>query len=162
MNNPKVCLIVALSENRVIGKDNALPWHIPEDLQHFKEVTLGHPVIMGRKTFESIGRLLPKRMNIIVTRDASYKVEGATTVNSLVQAVEIAKNYDKDEVFVIGGGQIFEQAMKLADRLYLTVVHQEIEGDVLFPEYAAEFTKVIEERKGASEDFTYTFFVLER
>ena len=171
MNNPKICLIAAMSENRVIGKDNKLPWNIPEDLQHFKEVTSGHPVIMGRKTFESIGRLLPKRMNIIVTRDASYKVEGATIAHSLEQAIELAKNYEatplrqgfegQGEIFVIGGGQIFELALPQADRLYLTVVHTEIEGDAFFPEYK-DFKKVISQSSGHSEKYSYIFLTLEK
>lgn len=161
MISPKVSLIAALSENRVIGKGNSLPWHIPEDLKHFKEVTSGHPVIMGRKTFESIGRLLPKRLNIVVSRDEQYVVEGATMARSLDQALEIAKNYDREEVFVIGGGQIFGQAMSVADRLYLTIVHTEIEGEAFFPDYS-EFNKIIEEREGKSEGFTYTFKTLER
>lgn len=161
MNNPKISLIAALSENRVIGKDNKLPWHLPEDLRHFKEVTSGHPVIMGRKTFESIGRLLPKRHNIVVSRDSSYVVEGATMAHSLEQALEIAKNYDQNEIFIIGGGQIFKQSLPLADRLYLTIVHTEIEGDAFFPEYAS-FRKVVEEREGQSEEYRYTFKTLER
>ena len=171
MNNPKICLIAAMSENRVIGKDNKLPWNIPEDLKHFREVTQGHPVIMGRKTFESIGRLLPKRMNIIVTRDASYKVEGATIVTSLDKAIEIAKNYEatplrqgfegQREIFIIGGGQIFELAILLADRLYLTIVHTKIEGDAYFPEYS-DFKKVISDKNGNSEEYIYTFLILER
>ena len=161
MNKPQISLIAALSENRVIGKDNTLPWHIPEDLKHFKEVTSGHPVIMGRKTFESIGRLLPKRLNIVVSRDPAYKVEGATMANSLDKAIEIATNYDANEVFVIGGGQIFEQSMAFADRLYLTVVHTEIEGDAFFPEYS-DFTKVISRKEGQSENYSYTFLTLEK
>lgn len=161
MKGPKISLIAALSENRVIGRGNSLPWHIPEDLKHFKEVTSGHPVIMGRKTFASIGRLLPQRLNIVVSRDPSYVVEGATMARSLPQALEIAKNYDTKEVFVIGGGQIFEQAIPFADRLYLTVVHTEIAGDAFFPEYT-EFTRVIEEREGKSEEYSYTFITLER
>lgn len=161
MHNPKICLIAALSENRVIGKDNALPWHIPEDLKHFKEVTSGHPVIMGRKTFESIRRLLPRRLNIVVSRDPTYVVEGATMAHSLEQALEIARNYERDEIFVLGGGQIFEEAISIADRLYLTIVHTEIEGDAFFPDFS-KYTKVVDEREGKSEVYSYTFKTLER
>ena len=161
MNNPRISLIAALSENRVIGKENSLPWHIPEDLKHFKEVTSGHPVIMGRKTFESIGRLLPKRLNIVISRDKSYVVEGATMANSLEEALEIAGNYDKKEIFVIGGGQIFEQAMQYADRLYLTLVHTELEGDAFFPDFS-KYTKIIDEREGETDQYRYTFLTLEK
>lgn len=200
-----ISLIVAISENNVIGRDNDLPWHIPEDLKRFKEITKGHPVIMGRKTHESIGRLLPNRTNIIITRDTDYKVEGAIVVYSLDEAIEEAKNviasktkqsqdsgqarmteithgkqstknYDessspqpspekeretKDEVFIIGGGQIFKQAMEIADKLYLTVVHTEIEGDVYFPDYSV-FNKEVYRRKSSSEKYSYTFFDLEK
>ena len=161
MNNPKVSLIAALSENRVIGKGNSLPWHIPEDLKHFKEVTSGHPVIMGRKTFESIGRLLPKRLNIVISRDKSYVVEGATMTHSLEETIAIAGNYDKKEIFVIGGGQIFEQSINRADRLYLTIVHTDIEGDAFFPDFSS-FTKIVDERKGETDTYRYTFLTLEK
>ena len=161
MNNPKVSLIAALSENRVIGKGNSLPWHIPEDLKHFKEVTSGHPVIMGRKTFESIGRLLPKRLNIVISRDKSYVVEGATMAHSLEEAIAIACNYDKKEIFVIGGEQIFVQSINRADRLYLTIVHTDIEGDAFFPDFSS-FTKIVDERKGETDTYRYTFLTLEK
>ncbi len=170
----KISLVAAISENRVIGRDNALPWHIPEDLKRFKEITQGHPVIMGRKTYESIGRLLPNRTNIIITRDTSYKVDGAVVVHSLDEAIKVASSKyqvssmqenelrnGNNEVYIIGGGQIFDQAIKIADKLYLTVVHTNIEGDVYFPDYS-EFKKEVYRRESSNEIYTYTFIDLER
>jgi dihydrofolate reductase len=127
-----ISLIVALSENRVIGSKQKLPWHLTEDLKRFKALTIGHPVIMGRKTFESIGRLLPQRQNIIITRDLSLRIEGATVVHSLEDALALFADSD-EQVFIIGGGEIFKQATELCDRVYLTQIHQAITGDVYFP-----------------------------
>ncbi|MCL5970543.1 MAG: dihydrofolate reductase [Patescibacteria group bacterium] len=145
----KISLIAALSENRVIGKDNKLIWHIPDDLKHFKEITLNHPVIMGRRTYESIGRILPDRTNIIITRDKEYKIEGAIVVNSLDDAISVEQKENIDEIFIIGGGQIFEQAISLADKLYLTVIEGSFDGDTFFPDYS-NFKKTSE-----SETFEY-------
>ncbi len=163
MNKPKITLIAAMSENRVIGKDNALPWHIPEDLKRFKEITSGHPVIMGRKTYESIGRLLPNRTNIIITRDPNYDIKEAVITHSLDDALEKAKQSPGGdfEIFVIGGGQVFEQAISLADKLYLTIVHATIKGDSYFPDYS-EFTKEVYRRESSNEEFSYTFLDLEK
>lgn len=168
----KISLIAAISENNVIGKDNSLPWHIPEDLKRFKEITSGHPVIMGRKTYESIGRLLPNRVNIIITRDKDYKVEGAVVVHTLDEAIAEAsaphpdllpqeEKEEVEEVFILGGGQIFEQAMDIADKLYLTIVHTEIEGDVYFPEYSG-FSKETYRMESSNEKYKYTFLDLEK
>lgn len=156
-----ISLIAALSENRVIGVDNKLPWHIPEDLKRFKRLTYGYPIIMGRKTFESIGRVLPGRKNIIITRDKKYSIDGAVIVHSFDEAIQRAANEETDEIFVIGGGQIFEQAIDKADQLYLTLVHTTLEGDAYFPEYS-HFTKVISEEKGQSDEWSYTFLDLEK
>lgn len=152
----KIILIAALSENRVIGKDNKLIWHIPDDLKHFKEKTSGHPVIMGRKTFESIGRLLPNRTNIIITRDKEYKVEGALIVHSLDEAISTAQKNTEKEVFIIGGGQIFEQAIKIADKLYLTIIEGEFEGDAFFPDYS-NFKKITESETLEYNGMKYKF-----
>ena len=157
----KISLIAAISENKVIGRDNDLPWHIPEDLKRFKEITKGHPVIMGRKTYESIGRLLPNRTNIIITRDKTYQVEGAVIVNSLEDAIQEGKKVDDREIFIIGGGQIFEQAIEVADKLYLTIVHDTIDGDVYFPDYS-QFKNVVSTIDSSNATFTYTFLDLER
>lgn len=127
-----ISIIVAVAENNVIGKDNKLIWHLPKDLKHFKETTTGHFIIMGRKTFESNGRPLPNRTNVIITKDKNYKAEGCKIVHSLDEALDFAKN--ESEVFIIGGGEIYKQAMPIADRIYLTKVHQPFEGDTFFPE----------------------------
>ncbi len=164
MNTPKISLIAALSENRVIGKENKLPWHIPEDLKRFKKLTSGHVVIMGRKTYESIGKALPRRTNIIITHTSGLFVGNAdtTTANSLEQAIEIAWHYEKQEIFIIGGGQIFKQAITFADKLYLTIVHTTINGDAFFPEYKKIFTKIAYEEKGESNGYKYTFLDLRK
>jgi len=127
-----ISIIVAVAEHNVIGKDNKLIWHLPKDLKHFKETTTGHFVIQGRKTYESFGKPLPNRTNVIITRDKNYKAEGCIVVNSLQEALDIAIN--EKEVFIIGGGKIYEQAMSIADRIYLTKVHHSFEGDTFFPE----------------------------
>ena len=126
-------LIVAASEHNVIGKDNKLPWHLPDDLKRFKALTRGHAVIMGRKTFDSIGHALPERTNIVVSRQLEVAPAGCELANSLTDALRIAKP-TSEEVFVIGGGDIYAQAIDLADRIYLTRVHTTIDGDVFFPE----------------------------
>ena len=127
-----ISIIVAVAENNVIGKDNDLIWHLPRDLKHFKETTTGHYIIQGRKTFESCGRPLPNRINVIITRDQKFKAEGCVIVHSLEDAIKEAKN--DPEAFIIGGGKIYEQAMSLVDRIYLTKVHHSFEGDTFFPE----------------------------
>lgn len=127
----KISLLVAISENNVIGKDNKLIWHLPADLKLFKDLTLGHHIIMGRKTFDSIGKPLPGRTSVIITRNKDYEMPGCIIVNSLDQAISAARN--DDEIFIIGGGEIFKDAMKVADKLYLTIVHEYFEGDTFFP-----------------------------
>lgn len=124
-------IIVAVAENNVIGKDNQLVWHLPRDMKHFKDTTVGHYIIMGRKTFESNGRPLPNRTNVVITRDKNYKAEGCIIVNSLEDAIKEAKG--DPETFIIGGGVIYELAMPLVNRIYLTKIHQTFEGDTFFP-----------------------------
>jgi len=135
--NMKVALIWAMSRNRVIGRNNALPWHLSEDLRYFKRVTFGKPVIMGRKTWESIGRPLPGRANIVITRDEAFHAEGVKVVNSLEQALSVTQSIalldGVDEAMVIGGAEIYALALPVAQRLYLTQVHAEVEGDAWFP-----------------------------
>lgn len=131
-----ISVIVARTLNKVIGKENAMPWHLPVDLGWFRENTLGKPVIMGRKTYESIGRLLPKRPNIILSR-SNFSIEGAYSANSLEQAVSLAKEFTnnieiENEIMIIGGGELFQQAMIFADKLYLTDIQTEMEGDTFF------------------------------
>lgn len=128
----KLSLIVAVSDNGVIGQEGELPWHLSSDLRRFKRLTMGHPILMGRKTYESIGRLLPGRTTIVMTRQADYELPGGLVAHELGQAIQFA---DQDEeVFVIGGGEVFRQALPIADKLYVTRVHAEVEGDVLFPD----------------------------
>ena len=128
-----IALVVAMAENRVIGKENKLIWHLPADLKFFKNLTTGHPIIMGRKTYESIGKPLPNRTNIIITRQADFTAEGCLVAHSLTEALMMAQQLDSD-IFVIGGAEIYKQAMFLADTIYLTEVHHTFEGDTFFPE----------------------------
>lgn len=158
---PRLSLIAALSQNRAIGKDNKIPWHIPEDLKRFRALTRGHVVVMGRRTFESIGRALPERINIVVTRDPAYTATGCIVVHSLTEALREAKQREKKEIFVIGGGEIYRQALPLADRLYLTLVEGQFEGDTFFPEYS-DFNGVVSESEGKSNGLAYRFLDLER
>lgn len=131
-----------MSENRVIGKDNKLLWSLPQDMKRFKALTTGHTVIMGRKTYESIGRVLPNRINIVISGDSAYKVPGGFVAHSLDEALIIAEKKEKEEIFIIGGGQVYTQALPLADTLYLTIVKGAYEGDTYFPDYS-QFDKVI-------------------
>lgn len=126
-------MIAAMANNRVIGKDNDMPWHLPADLQHFKKVTLGKPVIMGRKTFESIGRALPGRRNIVISRNLDYTQEGIEVVTSPEAALSAVE--DSDEIMIIGGGHIYDIFLPYAQRLYLTFIDLEVEGDTQFPDY---------------------------
>lgn len=155
----KVSIIAALSKyDRGIGKDGKLLWHIPEDLKHFKKVTMGHPIIMGRKTYESIGKPLPGRVNIVITRNEDFRPEGVVVTHSLEEAIEKAQSLDKEEVFVIGGGQIYEQAIGVADKLYLTLIDDQKEADVFFPRYA-EFKEIFHEN---SRKITYSTLIRQK
>jgi len=130
---PLVSLVVAMARNGVIGKDGGLPWHLPDDLKHFKRLTLDHTVIMGRKTFEEIRRPLANRRNVVISRNPDFRPSGVTVVPSLAEALALGAT--EDEVFVIGGGEIYRQALPLADRLDLTVVHADVDGDTTFPPF---------------------------
>lgn len=160
----KISIIVARTINKVIGKDNQMPWHLPVDLAWFRQNTLGKPVIMGRKTYESIGRLLPKRPNIILSR-SGFMVEGAYAVQSLEQAVELAKNFaNTAEIMIIGGGELFKQALPLAERLYLTEIQADIEGDTFF-EFDEQNWALVEEKWSEIDEnnpFRCRFMCLER
>ncbi|EKD84856.1 MAG: hypothetical protein ACD_38C00148G0005 [uncultured bacterium] len=160
----KVSIIVAVAgKKRVIGTKGGMPWYIPEELKRFKEITMGHPILMGRKTHQSIGKPLGGRTNIVITRDPAFKEEGVTVVSSLDEALRLAKlALGNDEIFVIGGGEIYKQALPLADKLYLTVIDKEIGGDTFFPDYS-DFKRVISESDWQqSEGFKYKFLELER
>ena len=133
MHKPIISLIAAMAKNRIIGKDNQMPWHLPADLGHFKAVTLGKPIIMGRKTYESIGRPLPGRTNIVMSRNKDYKLEGCETVTSLEDAIKLVQ--DVDEIMIIGGGFLYTQCIPQADKLYLTFIDLDVEGDTQFPPF---------------------------
>jgi dihydrofolate reductase len=137
-----ISLIVAASENYVIGKNNKLPWRLPADLKYFKNMTWAMPVVMGRKTFESMGKPLRGRNNIVVTRNKDWKAEGTHTVNSLDQAFLTASEFDAKEIFVIGGSEIFQSALPVADRIYLTLIHHNFEGDSFLPKNFTEGWKI--------------------
>ncbi|MDG1819661.1 MAG: dihydrofolate reductase [Porticoccaceae bacterium] len=163
----KISLIVAVSRNGVIGIDNQLPWHLPEDLKYFKSVTMGKPIIMGRKTFDSIGRPLPGRTNIVITRDSSWQAEGVEVAQTLAQAMTLGglacANAGVDEAMVIGGEQIYRMTLPAADRLYLTEVQAEVEGDAFFPEFDAnQWQQVSEKIPELTDTHPYRFLVLER
>ncbi len=131
-------IIAAVADNGVIGRDNDLAWHLPADLRHFKKTTSGHYIVMGRKTFETLGKPLPNRTNIIITRNPDYRQEGAVVVHSLEEALGFAEKKGQEKVFILGGGEIYRQAMVLADRMYITEVHGTFEGDTFFPEIDPE------------------------
>jgi dihydrofolate reductase len=159
----RLSAIAAMDKNRLIGKDNQLPWHLPADLAHFKAITTGHPILMGRKTHESIGRPLPNRHNIVLTRDLSYEAEGITIVHSLDEA--LAACPDDDEIFIIGGAEIYRLALPRLQRLYLTFIDHAFTGDVYFPAWAAnEWQEISREAHEADEKnaYGYAFVTLER
>ncbi|WP_277584333.1 dihydrofolate reductase [Psychrobacillus antarcticus] len=157
-----ISLIVAHDPNRVIGFENKMPWHIPGDLAYFKKMTMDKAMVMGRKTFESIGRVLPGRKNIIVTRNDDYQVDGAEVVTDLVKAIEIAYAHH-EEVMVIGGEQIFRAILPKADRLYITFIQENFEGDTFFPPYGDEWLLVeTTEDMQTPDDIKYVYLVYER
>jgi dihydrofolate reductase len=160
-----ISLIAAIAENGVIGQTGTvLPWKLPADLARFKQVTMGHPIIMGRKTYESIGRPLPGRLNIVITRQAGFTVEGCTVVSSLDEALETAGQSGADEAFVIGGAQIFDLAIGRADKLYFTKVHATPPGDVYFHYDPSDWREVFSERHEQDDknEYAYSFMTLER
>ena len=153
-------LIAAVARNRVIGRGNAMPWHLPEDLKRFKQITLGHPIVMGRRTYESIGRPLPGRENIVVTRNADLALPGIRLAASLSAALELA---GERPVFVIGGAEIYRLALPLADRLYLTEVDADIEGDTYFPEFdRAQWQETAREASPPDSPLPYAFVTYAR
>ena len=160
----KLSLICALAQNGIIGRRNNLPWHLSEDLKYFKRTTMGKCIIMGRKTFESIGKPLPGRTNIIVTRNRDYDVENARIVDSLADAIDLAENIavidGSDEAFVIGGAELYKIALPLVDRMHLTLVHAEVEGDTWFPEFTAEdWEETSRLDFAASDNNTYAYSI---
>ena len=165
-DKPRLAMIAAMARNRVIGRDNQLPWHISADLKHFKRTTLGKPIVMGRKTFESIGRPLPGRTNIVVSRQPGYQPEGVTVASSAEAAVqkaeEAALKDGVDEVMVIGGEQLYRTLLPWARRLYLTEVECEVEGDAWFPSLTQADWQELERERAREGEWRFSFVVLER
>jgi dihydrofolate reductase len=153
-------IIVATSKNKVIGNNNELIWKLSSDLKRFKELTTGHPVVMGRKTYESIGKPLPNRRNIIITRNLEYEVNGCEVVSSLEEALLLTNN----DCFIIGGGEIYKQSLEVADKIYLTLVHKDFEGDTSFPELGKEWATIDTKDFKADEknEYNYSFIEYDR
>ncbi len=159
-----VTIIAAIAENNALGKDNQLIWYLPADLKRFKITTLNHVVIMGRKTFESLGKPLPNRTNIIITRDKNYKAESCVVVNSLTEALKVAIKEDEDP-FILGGAEIYKQAIPFTDRLDVTFVHHKFEADVFFPEIDRKIWKETSREDFKADDknkYDYSFVTFER
>ena len=160
-----VSLVVAVADNGVIGRGNALPWDLPDDLQHFKRTTMGRPIVMGRKTFESIGRPLPGRLNIILTRDPSWTAHGVSVASSIEQAIDLAEGQafidGADSVMVIGGAEVYRQALPFASRAFVTRVHGQVEGDAFFDlDEIASWREVARERVPAGGRNSHDFSVI--
>jgi dihydrofolate reductase len=163
MDLPKISLIVAMATNRVIGLNNKMPWHLSADLKNFKKITMNSPILMGRKTFESIGKPLPGRKNIIISRNPNYQQEGCLIVNSVDEALSACQN--EEEVFIIGGASIYETMLSKANYLYLTQIHKEFEGDTFFPIINSQQWKEIEREdinNDTAVDFKYSFVKFEK
>lgn len=162
---PIISAIVAMGENRVIGKDNQLPWRLPADLKHFKQLTIGNAILMGRKTYESIGRPLPNRINLIISRNPHYVAEGCTVVSSFEEALQKATIEKCRELFIIGGSEIYQLLLPYTERLYLTIVHHLFAGDAYFPELNKTEWKEIERADLAADTenaYSYSFLMLAR
>ncbi len=159
----EIAIIVATDNNRLIGKDNDLPWKLSADLQYFKRVTMGKPLVMGRKTHESIGRPLPGRKNIVITKDARFTAQGCVVVNSIAAALEECA--DVEEVMVMGGASLYEQFLPIATKLYLTKVHADLEGDTWFPEWDERQWREVEREDHLADEknqFDYSFVLYEK
>lgn len=160
-----ISLIVAVSANNVIGKENKLPWYLPNDLKYFKNTTWAMPIIMGRKTYESIGKPLPGRTNIVISRNTAWNADGTFSVQTLDQAIELSNQLQVKELFIIGGAEIFNTSLPLAKRIYLTRIHQDFDGDVFFPNVNEENWKMISNRDCQPDEknaYAHSFQVWER
>ncbi|WP_423063146.1 type 3 dihydrofolate reductase [Candidiatus Paracoxiella cheracis] len=158
-----ISLIAAMDKNRIIGNDNRLPWHLPADLKHFKAITLNKPIIMGRKTFDSIGKPLPQRRNMVISRQKKLNLPGCEVFSSLSDAIKAVDT--NEEVMMIGGESIFRESLSLADRLYLTIIDHEFEGDTVFPQWDKKAWKIISSETHQSDErnrYGYTFIQLEK
>jgi len=162
----RLSMIAALTANNVIGRDNGLPWHLGTDLKRFKALTMGHHLIMGRRTYESVGKPLPGRINVVITHDVNYAAEGVTVVHSLEDAIRIAVDAGDPEPFIAGGAVVFEQGLHRADRMYLTRIHADIEGDTYFPDFddVSEWQLTDSEHFDADEknDYPFSFLTYDR
>jgi dihydrofolate reductase len=157
-----ISIIAAVAENSVIGANNQLIWHLPEDLKYFKKITMGKYILMGRKTWESIGKPLPGRTNIIITKNPDYKAEGCLIFHSLHEAVDYSESQEQDEIFIIGGGKIYRNALKLTNKIYLTKVHTKCRGDAFFPELNNNEWEIIDKVKYKKDDrHPYDFDMLQ-
>ncbi|NEM97316.1 dihydrofolate reductase [Pontibacter burrus] len=159
-----IAIVVAVAENNVIGKDNQLIWHLPADMRFFKNLTMGHPIVMGRKTYESIGKPLPGRTTVIITRQHDFEAPGCIVVNSIDEAITQAQTIDQD-VYIIGGAEIYKQALNKVDTIYLTQVHHAFEGDTFFPEIVESQWEVTSEEKHEPDEknkYSYSFVTLKR
>jgi dihydrofolate reductase len=161
----RISLIVAKSENNVIGKNNQLPWHLKDDLQNFKKLTMGHHILMGRKTFDSIGKALPGRMSLVISSEPKANAEQVLWFNSIFRAIKQAERSGETELFIIGGEKIYKYALSLVDRIYLTEVKATVQGDVYFPQLSLKNWKKVRDQlftKNADNDFDYSVQVLDR
>lgn len=165
MNNPKISIIVAVDKNRGIGFKNKIPWNIPADMKHFREITKGHTVIMGKATFESIldyiGKPLPNRTNIVLTLDKLFHHDGCIICYSIPEALEKTKELEKDEAFIIGGASVYKQLIQYAEKLYITRVDGDFKVDTYFPDYS-EFNNILKEESGEDNGYKFTWLELER
>ena len=161
----KISLIAAASKNNVIGKDNDLPWNLPDDMKFFVQTTKGHHILTGRKNLESYGKLLPNRTNMVLTRNRDYEFKGAEIFHDLNSAIDFARARGEEEMMIIGGGEIYKQALPQADRIYLTRIHAEIKGDAFFPPIDEQEWETVSENyhpKDERHQYDFTFLVLER
>ena len=159
-----ISFVVAMDENRLIGKENQIPWHLPDDLKRFKKITMGHPIVMGRKTLDSIGKPLPGRENIVLTRNKNAELPGCTVFYSEAELIDYCRKLD-DEIFVIGGSGLFQMFLPYVDRLYITRIYEKFEGDVYFPEVDLSLFEIVEKEKGLKDEknpFDYEYILYER
>jgi dihydrofolate reductase len=158
-------ILVAFDENRVIGKNNALIWHLPADLQRFKALTTDHVIIMGRKTYESIGKPLPNRTTIVITRQSDYKPAGIIVSNSLEEAILKAKSISREDVYIVGGAEIYQLSLALADQILVTQLHDIFDGDAFFPEISMDTWEIVERERGVTDEknkFQYSFLTYQK
>jgi dihydrofolate reductase len=156
-------IVAAMTENRVIGRDNALPWHLRDDLRRFKAITMGHTVVMGRKTWDSVGKPLPGRTTVVLSRDAGFRPAGVSVVQTMNEALELAGH--DDEIFIVGGGEVFRQIIAVADRIYLTIIHAQLEGDAFFPTFDENEWRIIEDEEHPADqwnDHPFRFVTYDR